>query len=807
MSSIRIVLRSLAATPGPSLLIVLTMAIAIGAATSIFSVLSGILMMPLGYGDDSRLVVVWGQTESSGSDFFRLSPADYRDVRDSVDAFAGQVALYRSIGSTLTGREEPVRVGSLRVTPRLFDVLAANPAAGRFFGKEDEDPGAGTGQTAVITHRSWTQDFGADPQLVGKSVEIDGLPYTIVGITREDFSFPPGSDVDMYFPMALSDAILLDRDHRMFDAIARLDDGISAEAARAELASLASRLAQEFPTTNTGWSLTVSDLRGEIAGDLGGTFSVLFAAVLLVLLVACANVAGILLVRSTTATRDNAIHVALGARPADLAKRSLAESTVLGLAGGTLGILLAVGGVRVLKVSLPPDIPRLDGITLNPTALVLGTMLTVGSVLLFGSLPAIRGSRRFRRGSTALEGLRTFSSNIKNRGAGAARMVLVTVEVAVAVVLIVATGLMLRSVWQIGEIDPGFDPENVTSAAVQLPTSRYQRTEFRDTFDSLLAAIESTPGIDAAGAVSDLPMSSVGLGFELELTTSGLDARVPSSSRPNADVRLVLPGYFEAMGMRMTGGRDLVDTDREANVAVVNETLARRIFGDIDPLGRSVELELFGETRIVGVVGDVRHGGLMALHEAEIYLPYGRVATNEMHLVVKSRLPEDAVVAGLIARLGELDPQLVPTEVASLSDRVWQSAARPRFTATLLSLLAIAAVALAAIGTYGVVAFAVAQRESEIGVRMALGASGGATVRAVLLATSKLVGIGAIIGLALAAVLTRPMSQLLYEVTATDPWIYLAAVAVALLVGMLAAAVPARRAVSVDPVRAIRAES
>ena len=545
MKTFKAAARSLLKTPVPTLVVIATLAIAIGANTAIFSVVDGVLFRPLGYGDDSKLVVLWATSGPDQQDTFRLSPPTYRDLREGAEAFDGKVLLYRSMGSTLTGLEQPVRVGSLVVTARMFRVLGTKPAVGQFFVDDDETPGRG--KKLVITHASWTRRFGADPSIIGSTLELDNQPYTVIGVTEPGFQFPPGSDeVEMYFPMGLPDRVLLDRDHRMFDAMARLADGITVEGARAELAAIAEKLAREYPDSNAGWGLTARPLREELLGDLTTILWVLSGAVFLVLLIACANIANVLVARSTAASRELAVRAALGARSSDLFKRSLAESLILGVLGTAGGLLLAFWGVAMLRSVMSADIPRASGIAVNAKVLLFASALSIGATVLFGSLPALRSMAPNLLGLLKPTGSSATFASGTGGGGRRLREVMVVVQIALAIVLLVGAGLMVRSFGRLSEVDPGFRREGVVSVAVKLPGSRYARSEWRPFFEQLVERVRQLPGVDAAGAVSDLPMSDVGLGFEMEFTVLGLDALSPSA-RPNAEIRLALPGYFDAM--------------------------------------------------------------------------------------------------------------------------------------------------------------------------------------------------------------------------------------------------------------------
>ena len=797
MDNFRAAVRSLLSTPGPTLVVIATLAIAIGANTAIFSVIDGVLLRPFGYGDDSRLVVLWSTNET---DTFRLSPADYRDIRDEATAFDGEVSLTRNMGSTLTALETPARVGSMIVTPRLFTVLEAQPVLGQLFGPEDESPGAGA--KVVITHASWTRRFGADPSIIGSAIEVDGAPRTVVGVTEAGFQYPPGnSEIEMYLPMALDNTVLPDRDHRMFDALARLGDGVTIDAARDEISAIADRLAYEYPTFNDGWGLTARPLRGELLGDLSTTLWVLSGAVFLVLLIACANIANLLVARSSAAGREFAVRAALGAGRAELLRRSLAESLILGALGGSGGLLLAISGTAVLRTMVPDNIPRADAIGIDATTLLFATGLSIGATVLFGSFPAMRG---MAPDLTSLLNAAAVSGT-GTTGGRRLRELMVVVEVALAVVLLISAGLMVRSFARLGEVDPGFRKDDVVSVAVQLPRSRYAIAEMRPVFEQLVERVSQLPGVTAAGAVSDLPMSAVGLDFELEFQVRGTDPLSPTM-RPNADFRLMIPGYFEAMGMEIVRGRgfDALDASRDRGVVIVNETVVDRYFRNVDPIGRSITIDP-GELDIIGVVADIRHDGLLSMYKSEVFIPFGQpVSTMEMHIVIQSEADTVAVAGAVGEVLNDIDSQLVPSEVVAISDLLWESVAQPRFNAALLTILAACGALLAVVGTYGIVAYTVSARAREIGVRMALGADAPATVAMIVRHALGIVVTGAVLGLLGALAASRFLGQLLFEVQPTDPLTYAVVLVAAVLIGVAAAWTPARRATRIHPISALR---
>ena len=599
--------------------------------------------------------------------------------------------------------------------------------------------------------------------------------------------------------MALDNTVLPDRNHRMFDALARLADGVTIDAARDEITAISARLADEFPTTNDGWGMTARPLRNELLGDLSTTLWVLSGAVFLVLLIACANIANLLVARSAAAGREFAMRAALGAGKVDLCKRSLVESLILGVLGGTTGLLLAFWGTAVLRTVIPDDIPRAAAIGLDGSTLLFAAVLSIGSTVLFGSLPALRSM------APDLGGLLNAGSASATGRGRRLRELMVVVEIALAVVLLVSAGLMVRSFARMTEVDPGFHQEDVVSVAVQLPGTRYALAELRPFFEDLVGRVAQLPGVGSAGAVSDLPMSVVGLGFQLEFRVRGVDALSPSI-RPNADFRVIVPGYFEAMGMEIVRGRafDALDSSGDRRVVIVNETVVERYFRDVDPIGRSISLDT-GQFDIVGVVSDIRHGGLLSKSKSEVFQPFGGPSlTREMHIVVRSDAETAAVGRAVGEVLKAMDPQLVPSEVVAISDLLWESVAQPRFNTALLTILAACGAILAVVGTYGIVSYSVTLRAREIGVRMALGADGAATVAMIVRQALGIVLAGVALGILGALGATRFLGQLLFEVQPTDPLTYGIVLVAAVLIGVLAAWTPARRATRIHPIVALR---
>ena len=802
LRDLREALRSVIATPGPTIVIIVTLALAIGANTAIFSVLNAVLLRPLGYPEPDRLVMLWAENTRQDIERSEVSTADYLDWRERSESFGGMIAAYRHLGFTLTGIDQPERLDSVQASPVLFRLLGVDPELGRVFSEADETPG--NEHLVILSHAAWTRRFGNDRSIIERTIELDAEPYTVVGVMPEGFEFPPGEpDVEIWSPLTLSRESLLTRPHRQYNTVGRLAEGVTLGSAGEEMDAIAAQIAQQYPDSNEGWGVEIVSAHEQLVGDIGATLWILFGAVALVLLIGCVNVANLLITRSTEAAKDFVIRAALGASRLALMRRSLAESLVLALAGGVAGTIVAYWGVALLRQVIPSTVPRLNQVGIDANVLLFTGALTVASALVFGLVPAVR----------------VMSPNLAEvlksggRGASASKSrwlsdLMVVFEVALALVLLAGAGLMVRSYIRLSDVDPGFRKENVVSVAIALPPSRYSEGDLRRRFFAdLVDRVRQIPGIEAASAVSALPMSDVGVSFEMPFTVEGLETRSPTE-RPRGDYRGVFPGYFKTLAIPLIQGRVFSDFDGRDGfpMAIVNQSLADRYFADVDPIGKMVSMPMAGSLQIVGVVGDIRHGGLQSEARPEWFVPYSQLPLSEMHVVAYS-FDEPARVAGaILQQMWQIDAQIAPTEIATLSDRLWESVAQPRFNTALRVGLAFCAAVLAAVGIYGVVSYSVVQRTSEIGVRMALGADASDTMRLIVRQAMLAVVVGVVLGVAGALGAARFITGLLYGVEPTDPSTYLFVSVIVLGVGLVAAAIPALRATRVDPLVALREE-
>lgn len=800
MTMLRQIVRALLLTPGFTAMVLVTLGISIGANSAIFSVLNGVVLKPLPYDEADELVMVWEANPSQGLNQEPTSAATFVDWRDQASSFES-LAAYADRGFTLMLDDVPVRIASVRVTPSLFDVLQAQPALGRVFRPEEEVPG--NERLVVLSDGAWRNRFGADPAIVGRTIPLDGEPYLVVGVMPPGFTFPVGdSEVEAWSPLTLSLEDLPSRPHRSYATIGRLGEGVSLEAARTEMTRIAAGIATAYPESHEGWSVTLVSAEEQLVGDTAGTVWILFGAVSLVLLVGCVNVASLLLVRAGARSRSVAVHAAFGATPRDLLRSALTEGLVLGVAGGVVGLLVAGASIRVLRGVLPAGFPRLDEIALDPVVLAFTAGVSVVAGLVFSLPPALRSMRPDIVGVLQDAG----RGSSLGRGGRRALNVLVAAEVALALVLTVGAGLLIRSYVALSTVDPGYRTEGVVAAAVELPPSRYPDPALQaGFFNEVMARVREIPGVEAAGAVSYLPMSPIGTEFDMPFTVEGLEVSSPSQ-RPTAEYRAILPGYFETMGMQLLAGRtiDAIDGTDGSRVAIVNETVVRRYFADRDPIGQVIEMPMAGNTRIIGVVSDIRHDGLGAAANPEMFVPYAQLPLSSMHLVVHAPGSLDEVISAMRREILVVDPQQPITRVNRMAELVSDSVAPSRFNMALLLGLAGCAVALSIVGVFGVVSYSVSMRTRELGVRLAMGAGGGEVVGLVLRQAGRVVLLGAVGGVLASLALVPAIEALLYGVEPLDPRTFALAPLGLLLVAMTAAAIPALRAGRIDPAITLR---
>jgi putative ABC transport system permease protein len=800
---IRYSVRSLAGSPGFTIVAILALALGIGANTAIFSAVNAVLLRPLPFDDPDRLVQIWASTPSKGVPFHNMFYSDACEWRRQAQSFDAMSAC--APGTTnLTMGDEPERLSLWRVNASFFPMLGTQFHAGRGFLPEDDRPGAA--KVAVMTHALWQRRFGSDRKVVGSVVTLDGVGHTIIGILPSGFEVT-GRTVDLFSPVALSGARGPGSDDTTVVVFARLKRGVSIPQAQAEMDIVGGRLRQF--RGSLGVFPRVWGLRDFVVRDIRLSLIVLLGAVALVLLIACANVANLLLARAGARQRELAVRAALGASRGRILRHLLTESSILGLAGGAGGVLLAWWGLRALLQLVPDRFPLLSHAGIDARVLGFTVIVSLMTGIVFGLAPALAASRSSVMSEALKEGGRGSGESIAR---SRLRSTLVVVEVALALVLLIGAGLLTRSFIRLNDINPGFNPRGVLTASISLPASAYKDPGQRIAFwRHLFEQLESIPGVVASGAASSLPLTQHNTGTGL--IVEGRPIPQPTEI-PIVWFRTVNAAYFRAMEIPLRSGRSFNDQDQKGPpVAIVNETMARRHWPNEDVIGKRFTSGLPPPGRpitwitIVGVVGDLRHKGLNVEADAEVFWPYQQHAPAGLSLAVRVTDSDAAQFAPLLRKaISSVDRQQPVSQIRSMEQILEGSIAAQRLSVTLLGIFAALAVVLAGVGIYGVISFSVARRTQEIGVRLALGARGGDVVGMVVrqALTLTLAGVG--IGLAAAFGLTRFLGSLLYGVSATDPWV-LAGVSL-LLTGIAFAAsyIPARRAALVDPIIALRYE-
>ncbi len=791
---LRYTIRSLVKSPGFAILAILALALGIGANTAIFSVVNGVLLRPLAYGDPARLVTIlhFGQDP--------VSPDDYLDWRKQSRSFE-QMGAAQIWSAALTGHEHAEELPGMQVSPNLFSVMGVPPRLGRTFEEGDDQPARG--HLAVLSYQLWQRRFAGDPNIVGQQIKLNGESYTINGVMPESFHFAPfwATNVEVWVPLQL-DKRLNDRGGRSLRIFARLRDGVPLAQAQADIDVICRRLAQQYPNTNTDMTAEVVPLQEKVVANIRPTLLVLLGTVGFVLLIACSNVANLMLVRANGKKKETAVRLALGSSRWRLIRQSLVESLLLSVAGAAVATVIAKWGISGLIASLPEaSLPRLDEVGIDKTVLLFTVLIALATGIVCSLAPALRAFRTDLQESLKSGGRGSTAGKSENR----TRALLVISEVALALVLLVGAGLMLRSFQHLAAVDPGFDPRHLLTFEVAAGGKSYPTGPSRIRFfEQLKPRLEALPGVQSVSLINHLPISG-------DLWTLGIiiygRPDPPPAQQPTAAYRVVQPGYFATMKTPMLRGRDftkhdLSDSDR---VAIVNEALAKHHWPNEDAIGQRLRLGPKWMT-IVGVVKNVKQSDWVDQPNDEIYLPHAQSDAGFSYMTVVMRAQGDPLALAKAAQeqVRALDQDVPIAHVQSMeqviADKLW----RGRLAMTLLGLFSAIAVSLAALGIYGAISYAVSLRTGEIGIRMALGARSGDVLRMVLLEGLSLVGIGVIVGLSGAWMLTRTLGSLLYGVTARDPATFLAVPALLIALSAVACCVPALRASKVDPVNALR---
>ncbi|HEX5706162.1 MAG TPA: ABC transporter permease [Pyrinomonadaceae bacterium] len=800
--------RTLWKSPGFTLVAVLALALGIGANSAIYSVVNAVLLRALPYADADRLVMLWEQHPQSGR--MGVAGANFVEWRSHATSFEG-MTLFIPSAFDLTGEGDAERIQGTRASASFFDVAGARAVLGRTFREGDDATGAE--RVAVLSHGVWQRRFGGDPAVLGKSIQLNDESHTVVGVMPARFGDTPADYVWVPLYPAADGTI---GGGRSLNVLARLKSGVAPEQAQAELDTIAARLASARPDFNRDWGVRLVPLHEQITGGVRLTLLILFGAVGFVLLIACANVANLSLVRATRRERELAIRTALGATRWRLVRQMLTESLLLSLAGGALGLLIALWGVDLLLALAPDLIPRADEIGVDKSVLSFTLIVSVATGIVCGLAPAVQGTR----GDVSVALKDAVKGSAAGFGRSRLRGALVVAEVALALVLLTGAGLLIRSFARLTQVDPGFNSSGVVLLEVPLSPSRYrEEAQVVGFYDEMLRRVRSLAGVEAAGTTHTAPLSG---GDSTRPFVLDDGAPPEPGKEPGASYRVISPGYFRAMGIPLMRGRDFADSDdsKAAPVVVINETLARRHFAGQDPIGsRMRQGAVGGESpwmEIVGVVGDVRHAALDTEPKPEMYFTFRQAGiqrsnsilgnSRRITLAVRGTGDAQALARAARAEVTSIDKNQPVTGVRTLGDAVAHSITPQRFNTLLLGIFAALAVALAMIGVYGVMSFSVGGRTREIGIRMALGAQAADVLRMIVRQGMTLVALGVGLGLVASVALTRWMSSLLYGVSATDPLVFAATTALLILAALVACYVPARRATKISPMDALRYE-
>ena len=793
--------RRLLRAPGFTLVAVVTLALGIGANSAIFTVVNGVLLKPLPFPESNRLVGLFHVSEGHRA---VMSGPNFTDVTHAATSFENAAAI--TTGRViLTGQGEPARLPEADVSASLFNVLRVKPEIGRTFNAEENTPGKTN--VVILSHALWEQRFGSDPGVIGRTITLDGASKEVVGVMPRGFDYPQGRQ--LWLPIEYDEAFVTKQRGAWFlQTVARLKPGVTPGQAAAEVETIGRNLARQYPDANAEIGMTAYPLLESMVGDIRRAVLVLLGAVAFVLLIACTNVANLLLARAAARETEMAVRTALGAGRGRLVRQLLTESVLLAICGAALGLLLAIWGVELLVSLKPQGIPRLDNVRIDAAVILFTIAVAVVTGILFGLMPAFAATRGLS--STLKESGR---GAVTTRGSTRVRGVLVVVELALAVMLLAGAGLLMRSFMKLEAVDPGFRPEQALTFELTLPDAKYAEDPARIAFfDQLMPRLASLPGVRSASAVMGLPLS--GLDFIISFEVEGRPP-VPPAQQPSMQVRVATPNYFSTIGVPLVRGRFFTDGDRVGTekVVVITQAAARQFFPNEDPIGKSIKVG-WGKGpgkpraggRVVGIVGDMKDAGLAEANPPQIYMPLGQWPVSFMAVVVKTNVPPMSLTDAVRSEVGAVDPNLPVSNVNTLDAIVAKSISQQRFYMLLLAIFAGVALALAAIGIFGVLSYAVSQRTREIGIRMALGAQEGTVIGLIVRQAMLLVGTGVVAGTVLALVLSQTISTMLFNVTPTDPVTFALVAALLVSVALFASYLPARRATRVDPIVALRAE-
>jgi len=799
LKDIRFALRLFARTPGFTLASVVVLAIGIGAVTVMFSLLNSVVLNPLPYEDPEELVWITSTNEARGVLSNSTSALDYWDYREQADQLESVAAiLVFTPQAIITGTDEPERVPSTIVSYNLFAALGVPPQLGRSFLLEEER--GGEQNVVVISHGFWQRRLGGDPAAVGTSMTINGEPYQVVGVMPQDFSFR--NDVDLWFPMQSRVGFTQSRGNNNFNLVGRLASGVSLAQAEEQMQLIAARIAEEYPESNEGWSVALQSLHERFFAGARSILLIMLGLVTLVLLIACANVASLALARATTRVSEMAVRLSLGAARGRLVRQLLTENVLVGFMGGIAALVLVLLAIGTLKSAGPATLPRLQELGLDGRVLAFTFVVTLLTSILFGVVPAVRGTKLSLADALKVGGTRGSSA-----GRAGFRNGLVVTQVALSLMLMIASGLLVRSYLRLQGVDPGFAPQRLLQADVQLPSWKYQSTEeIEQGWSQVTAQVAAIPGVLSVAAIDQQPIRSGGT-WNTVYPADRPPVSTADRDQSAGDRRMITENYFATMGIPIVAGRDFSASDGPTSslVMILGKTMADRFFPNEDPLGR--QMVLWGSNwDVVGVAGDVREFGLAEDIPNVFYIPSRQVGPARLQLMVRTGGAPSAMASALREAVWEVDREIPISGFQDMDTRIANSLAQPRFRMILVLLFAAIAVILASTGLYGVLAYFVRQRSRELGIRVAMGATPRDIIGLVVSKGMSLVAVGIVLGLVGGFGGARIVSSLLFGVSATDPVTY-GGVSVCLAgVGVIACVVPAMRAVRVDPQEVLRVE-
>ncbi|HET6890400.1 MAG TPA: ABC transporter permease [Pyrinomonadaceae bacterium] len=796
INDIRYGIRTMLKRPAFTAVALIALALGIGANTAIFSLVNAVLLKPLPFAEPDRLVWVWGNF--SGGNRASVAPLDFLDYRNenkTFEQFAASGSL--PLALNLTGSGEPERLSAARITGNYLQALGTMPALGRPFVLENEKPGSD--EVVIFSYKLWQTRFGGDAGIIGKTVTLDGKKREVIGVMPQNFSFP--FDVALWFPMNFDvDPEMKLRKAHFLRPIGKLKEGITIAQAQADLDIIANRLEEQYPDSNTGWGLRLVSLREQLIGDTRPTLFILLGAVGFVLLIACANVANLLLVRAAARQKEIALRTALGAGRLRIVRQMITESVLLALVGGTLGTLFAIWGVNFLVTLSADSIPLTAQVNIDTTVLGFTLLISLFTGVLFGLAPALRTMKL-----NLIESLKEGGRGSEGAPGNRTRSVLVVIESAVAVVLLVGAGLLVRSLIQLQNTNPGFDAHNVLTMRLALPMEKYSTPEKASSFfQELESRVSGLPGVESVGMVTELPLS--GQLNDMPFTVEGRPP-VTIDQAFGADFRRVNQHYLRTLRIPILRGRNFTDQEvrQSAKVTLVSELLVSQVFPNEDPIGKRLVMAMGDQPfEIIGVTGDIRHSALETQPFPAMYWP--TYATGRTNLVIRTQGDPTSITAAVRREVRAIDLDQPVSDIKTMEQWLDTAVATPRYRTILLGLFALLAVVLASTGIYGVMSYSVAQRTHEIGVRMALGARQLDVLKLVVRQGMGLVLIGVALGLLGAIALTRVMASLLFGVGARDPLTLVVVATLLSLVAFVACYIPARRATKVDPLVALRYE-